>query len=332
MKSLTVEEISKIVGGTINGSTDQKITGAQEIPLANPDQIIMIGNKKYISQWEESQAVVALIDEKIEHEPAPGKVLIKVKDADLALAKLLELLAPAPPLFDEAVHHAANVHVTVKMGNGCKIGAGSYIGPKVRLGDNVTIYPNVTIMDESVIGANTVIWPGTVIRERCQIGSHCILHSNVSIGSDGFGFRPGPDGKSIVKIPQIGIVKIGNAVEIGSGSCIDRAKLSATIIGDGTKIDNMVQVGHNTRIGRMCLIAGHVSIAGSVVLGDGVILGGQTAIKEHIKVGNRVVAGGRSGIMNDIPDGETVLGLPAVNYRETLKQWAILKRMGKKDS
>ena len=130
-------------------------------------------------------------------------------------------------------------------------------------------------------------------------------------------------------IPHIGIVIIGNAVELGSGTCIDRGKFSATTIGDGTKIDNLVQIGHNCQIGRMCLIAGSCGIAGSVTLGDGVIMAGQAGIKDHVTIGNGVKIGGGAGVINDIPDGETVLGYPAVNYRETLKQWAVLKKLAR---
>lgn len=135
---------------------------------------------------------------------------------------MLELFTPEPPVFDTNIHPTAVIHSTASIGNGCKIGAGTYIGAHVKINDNVIIYPNVTILDECTIGRNTIIWSGTVIRERCQVGAYCIFHPNVSIGGDGFGYRPGADGKSIVKIPHIGIVIIGNAVELGSGTCIDR--------------------------------------------------------------------------------------------------------------
>ncbi|MEO7984638.1 MAG: UDP-3-O-(3-hydroxymyristoyl)glucosamine N-acyltransferase, partial [Bacteroidota bacterium] len=304
-------------------------SGAEQIDLAGHNHITFIGNKKYASRWNSSKASAALIEEGIVIEPGENKALIRVKNVDLAIAQLLELFAPEPPVFDIAIHPSATIHTTATIGANCKVGAGSYIGANVKIQDNVIIYPNVTILDETTIGKNTIIWSGTVIRERCQVGAYCIFHPNVSIGGDGFGYRPGSDGKSIVKIPQIGTVIIGNAVEIGSGTCIDRGKFSATSIGDGTKIDNLVQIGHNCRIGRMCLIAGSCGISGSVTIGDGVVIAGQAAIKDHVTIGNGVKIGGKAGVINDIPDGETVLGFPAVNYKETLKQWAILKRLGK---
>ena len=329
MKSFTIEEINEAVKGTLSGSTTHQITGAEQIDMAGETHITFIGNKKFAVLWNNSKAAAALIDETLAIEPGENRVFIKVKNVDLAMALVLELFTPEPPVFDTGIHPSAVIHKTASIGDDCKIGAGVYIGANVKIGNNVTIYPNVTILDECSIGKNTIIWPGTVIRERCQIGAYCILHLNVSIGGDGFGYRPGADGKSIVKIPHIGTVVIGSAVEIGSGTCIDRGKFSATTIGDGTKIDNLVQIGHNCRIGRMCLIAGNCAIAGSVTLGDGVVIAGQAGIKDHVTIGNGVKIGGGAGVINDIQDGETILGYPAVNYRETLKQWAILKRLGK---
>ncbi len=329
MKSFTIEEINEVVKGVLTGTTTHRITGAEQIKLAGENHITIIGNKKFAPFWNNSKAAAALIDETLAIEPGENRAFIKVKSVDLAMALVLELFTPELPVFDTDIHPAAVIHSTAAIGNGCKIGAGTYIGANVKIDNNVIIYPNVTILDECSIGRNTIIWSGTVIRERCQVGAYCIFHPNVSIGGDGFGYRPGADGKSIVKIPQIGTVIIGNAVELGSGTCIDRGKFSATTIGDGTKIDNLVQIGHNCQIGRMCLIAGNCAIAGSVTLGDGVVMAGQAGIKDHVTIGNGVKIGGGAGVINDIPDGETVLGYPAVNYRETLKQWAVLKKLVK---
>ncbi len=329
MKSFTIEDINAVVKGAITGSTTHLITGAEELNQAGETHITFIGNKKYAQLWKESKASAAIVEESIEIEPGENKVLIKTKNADLAMARLLELFAPDPPIFDSPIHPSAVIHTTAVLGEGSKIGAGCYIGAHVTIDSHVTIYPNVTILDNCKVGAHTTIWPGTVIRERCEIGSYCIFHANVSIGTDGFGYRPGADGRSIVKIPQIGTVRIGNAVEIGSGTCIDRGKFSATIIGDGTKIDNLCQIGHNCVIGRMCLIAGCCGISGSVTIGDGVVFAGGAGAKDHVNIGNAVKVGAGSIVTSDIPDGETVLGFPAVNYREKLKEWAVVKKLVK---
>jgi UDP-3-O-[3-hydroxymyristoyl] glucosamine N-acyltransferase len=256
-------------------------------------------------------------------------VLIKVKNADLAMAKLLEVFTPEPPYFASEIHPTASVDPSAKLGDGSRVGAGCYIGKDVIIGDNVIIYPNVTILDETTIGDYTTVWSGTVIRERSVIGSHCIFHTNVSIGADGFGYRPSDDGRGLVKIPHIGNVVIGNGVEIGANSCVDRGKFSSTILGDGCKIDNLVQIAHNCVLGRSCIMAGSSGLAGSVTLGDGVIIGGSASIKDHTTIHSGATVGAGSGVMNDVAAGKTVLGYPAVDSREMLKQWVALRKLAR---
>ena len=325
----TVTQITEKINGSIIGNSDIEITGPEQLEKANETQITFIGSKAYVKKWVDSKASVAIVDEKIEVEAIEGKAIIKVKNADLAMAKVLEMYEPEPPVFDNDIHPTAVVHETAKLGAGCKIGANSYIGKNVVLGNGVLVYPNVTIMDETTVGDGTVFWPNAVIREKTVIGAMCIFHSNCSIGSDGFGFRPAENGQGLVKVPQIGNVVIGNGVEIGSNSSIDRAKFSSTILGDGCKIDNQVQIGHNSVLGRSCIMAGASGLAGSVTLGDGVIIGGGARVKDHITVGSMVTIGANSGVMSNLEDGATVLGFPAANSRETLKLWAQLRKIGK---
>jgi UDP-3-O-[3-hydroxymyristoyl] glucosamine N-acyltransferase len=256
--------------------------------------------------------------------------LIKVKNADLAMAKLLEIFSPGRPEFTVPIHPTAVIHESAKIGNGCQIGAGSYVGKNVVLDAGVVLYPNVTILDETSIGKNTVIWSGTVIRERTEIGANCIFHTNVSIGADGFGYRPSENGMGLTKIPHVGNVVIGNHVEIGANSTVDRGKFSSTIIGDGCKIDNLVQIAHNCVMGRSCVMAGSSGLAGSVTLGDGVMIGGSASIKDHVTIHSGAKVGGGSGVMNDVPAGKSVLGYPASETRAMLKQWAILRKLAKK--
>ncbi len=325
----TISQINAILKGELVGSTDCEITGPEQLELANDTQITFIGSKKYVKLWAESKACAAIINEDLAVEPGENRALIKVKNADLAMAQLLEMFNPEPPIFEEEIHTTAVIHATAKIGERCKIGAGCYIGKDVVLGNDVTIYPNVTILDLTTIGKNTTIWSGTVIRERCIIGMYCILHANVTIGADGFGYRPSEDGRGLVKIPQIGNVVIGNGVEIGSGTCIDRGKFSSTIVGDGCKIDNLVQIGHNSKMGRCCLMAGSSGLAGSVTLGDGVIVGGGACISDHVTLGSGVLVGGQSGVINDFPAGKKILGYPAIDARDALKQWVILRKLVK---
>ncbi|TXD82896.1 UDP-3-O-(3-hydroxymyristoyl)glucosamine N-acyltransferase [Subsaximicrobium wynnwilliamsii] len=330
MASYTISEINNILKAELIGNTTQKIEGPEEIRKASPTQITFIGSKKYAKFWPDSEACAALVHTDLDLEPGENRAFLKVKNVDLAMAKLLELFNPPTPVFDTDIHPTAVIHETAKIGAGCKIGANCYVGKAVELGSEVILYPNVCVFDDTTIGNNTIVWSGTIIRERCIIGSHCIFHTNVSIGADGFGYRPSEDGKGLVKIPQIGNVIIGHYVEIGANSCVDRAKFSSTIIGDGCKIDNLVQIAHNSIMGRSCIMAGHSGLAGSVTLGDGVVIGGSASIKDHTTIHSGATVGAGSGVIGDVEAGKTVLGYPAQDARDMLKQWAAIRQFLKK--
>jgi UDP-3-O-[3-hydroxymyristoyl] glucosamine N-acyltransferase len=329
MKQYTIAELNEILKGELIGSTSHLIDAPEQIEKAKEGQITFIGNKKYVRLWDECRASAAIVNANIEVEPGINRALIKVKNADLAMAQILEVFDPGPPQLEEDIHPTAVVHETAQIGQGCKIGAHTYVGKNVVLGEGVVLYPNVTIMDDTTIGPATVIWSGTVIRERSEIGAYCIFHTNVSIGADGFGYRPREDGMGLQKIPQIGNVVIGNGVEIGANSCVDRGKFSSTILGDGCKIDNLVQIAHNCVLGRSCIMAGASGLAGSVTLGDGVIIGGSASIKDHTTIESGATVGAGSGVMNDVKAGTTVLGYPAYEARETLKQWVAIRKMAR---
>jgi UDP-3-O-[3-hydroxymyristoyl] glucosamine N-acyltransferase len=328
MKTFSIQEINDVLQGTIVGNTTTQITAPEQLDIATETEISFIGNKKYEKFWASSKACTAVVNEDIAIEPGENRAFIKVKNADLAMSQVLELFAPALPIFNTDIHPTAVIDKSATIGNGTRISAGCYIGPNVKIAENVTIYPNVTILDETTIGKNTIIWSGTVIRERCHVGANCILHPNCTIGADGFGFRPCPE-RGLVKIQHIGNVLIGNDVEIGANSCVDRGKFSSTTVGDGCKIDNLVQIGHNSRLGKFCIMAGNSGLAGSVTLGNGVMIGGSASIKDHTTIGDRAIIGAGSGVANDIEAGKTVLGYPAIDARDALKQWAILKRLVK---
>jgi len=330
MESFTIKAINEILNGKLIGDTKQLITGPEQLEKADTNHITFIVSSKYIRLWKTSKACAAIVSENCVIEPSENRALIKVKNVDMAMVKLLEIFELDPPQFEVDIHPSAVIHESVIIGENCKIGAGCFVGKDVILGDAVILYPNVTILDETKIGNRTVVWSGTVIRERSEIGSYCIFHSNVSIGADGFGYRPSEDGRELVKVPQIGNVVIGNSVEIGANSCVDRGKFSSTIIGDGCKIDNLVQIAHNSVMGRSCIMAGQSGLAGSVILGDGVIIGGSASIKEHTTIHSGAVVGGGSGVMRDVPAGKTVLGYPAKDSRDTLKEWVAISKFAKK--
>jgi len=327
LKQFTTEQISQVVNGALDGSPTIMITGVEQISEATASQLTFIGAKKYVKLWKQSRACAAIVNNSLDVEPGQDRALIRVADADLALADVLRLFEAAPPKCEPGLHSTAVVDSTAEIGEGAAIGAGCYIGPGVVIGANTKLYPNVTVLDDTSIGSETIIWSGTVIRERCRIGNHCIIHPNVTIGADGFGYRPSPDGRGLVKIPQIGTVEIGDGVEIGAGSCVDRGKFSATSIGDGTKIDNLVQIAHNCKLGRSCVIAGHSALAGSVTLGDGVMMGGGARVKDHVTIGAGARLGGNTGVISDVAPGKTLLGVPADDLRQTLRLWAAQKQL-----
>ena len=327
MTSYTISEINNLVKGELVGNTNLTIQGPEELQKANSDQITFIGSKKYLKYWETSKACAAFVHSSLDMDPGDNRAFIKVNNVDLAMAKTLELFNPPAPVFETEIHPTAVIHETAKIGADCKVGPNCYVGKDVELGNGVILYPNVCVFDETIIGDNTIIWSGTIIRERCIIGSHCIFHTNVSIGADGFGYRPSEDGRQLVKIPQIGNVIIGHYVEIGANSCVDRAKFSSTIVGDGCKIDNLVQIAHNSTMGRSCIMAGHSGLAGSVTLGDGVTIGGSASIKDHTTIHSGATVGAGSGVLNDVEAGKTVLGYPAQDARDMLKQWVMIRRL-----
>lgn len=332
MKTFKIEELNHLLGGDLIGDTNVVITAPDHLDTSGESSISFIGSKKYLKKWEHAQAKAAIIQKNLvgDTKPGEGRCFIVVDNADLAMAKVLEFFSEDPVQFDDETCSSATVHQSAIIGENSKVGAHSYIGSGVQIGTHCVIYPNTTILDDAIIGDHTVIKSGTVISERCMIGDHCTLHSNVNIGTDGFGYRASEDGRSIVKIPHIGNVEIGDHVEIGSGTCIDRGKFSSTSIGDGTKIDNIVQIAHNCQIGKQCLIAGCCGIGGSVTLGDGVTVAGQVSIKDQVQIGHGAMIGAKSLVIKNVPDGATVLGIPADDSKKTLKKWGILNRLVKK--
>ena len=333
MPTLTTGQLAAELGAALTGPADIPITGAEALDQAGPGQIVFVRSPKFAKAWPASRASAVLVTRGVElpkTETAPGapaRAVLTVADADLAMTRVLELLMPpaptlAPGIHPSAVidpsaqvHHTAHVGAIATIGPGCVIGPGVVLHAGVRLGANVTIGPG------STLHANVIV------QDRCAIGASCILHPAVVIGADGFGYRLDPIAKALVKIPHIGHVTIGDHVEIGAGSCIDRGKFGATTIGDGTKIDNLVQIGHNCRVGRSVVICGCAALAGSVTVGDGVMIGGGAGVADNTTVGAGARIAGQSGVMNDVPPGETVTGAPALPHRDWARAHVALRRL-----
>ncbi|MBL29917.1 MAG: UDP-3-O-(3-hydroxymyristoyl)glucosamine N-acyltransferase [Flavobacteriaceae bacterium] len=329
MKKFKLKEIADYISGEIHFNEDLTIDGLNDLKNAKKGQITFIGNSKFKKYWGDSKASAAIVNKTIKIETS-NKPIIFVDDADIAMGKLLEIFSPDNiPVFENDVHQSAVIHPSAIISKDVKIGPFCYVGKNVKIGKGTILYPNVSVFDNSLIGDKCIFWSGTVIRENSVIGNSCIFHNNVSIGADGFGYRPSPEGKGLVKIHHIGNVVIGNDVEIGANTCVDKATFDSTIIGDGSKIDNLVQIAHNSVMGKYCIMAGNSGLAGSVSLGDGVMIGGGASVKEHTKIGSGASVGAGSGVISDVKEGTTVLGYPAAEYRDMLKQWVAIKKLAK---
>lgn len=327
----TARELADELKGVLTGPDDLVVTGVAGLEEAGPEDLVFVSAERFAALWGKSPAKVALVSRSVVSKlPArEGVSLIVVDDADVSLAALLRDLTPPPPqtTLDSRVHPSAVVHPTARLGEGVRIGAYCVVGPGVELGDRTVLYPNVTVFDNARTGRDCVLWSGVVLRERCVLGDRVVLHANCVVGADGFGYRPAPDGNGLVKILHIGHVEIGNDVEIGANTCIDRGKLSATVIGDHCKIDNLCQIGHNCRLGKSVIIAGKVGISGSVTIGDGVMIGGGAGVADHVTIGRGAAIAAAAGVMRDVPPGGKVSGIPARDLKQFFRELAALARL-----
>ena len=325
----TTGSISEAVGGQLVGPPDLKILELASMDQAGPHSLSFVRDRQFVPAWTTSKAGAALVSDGIEIKNIEEKTraLIYVADADLAMVKVLGMFERKPTEPAVGVHPTAVVDPTAKIAPTARVGPMCIVGARTTIADGCSLMARVTVGEEVTIGPGSVLHPGAVVYDRCTIGAQTILHANVTIGADGFGYRADPQGRGLIKIPHVGTVRIGSGVEIGAGSCVDRGKFGATVIGDGAKIDNLVQVGHNTRIGRCAIICGVTGIAGSVVIGDGVVIGGHVGVADNLTIGRGAKIGAKSGVMCDIPAGETWTGIPAAPHREQMRTWSAVKRL-----
>jgi UDP-3-O-[3-hydroxymyristoyl] glucosamine N-acyltransferase len=278
-----------------------------------------------LKQFRATRAGAVLAQKNVKITGEAATVLIIVDDADLAMAKVLELFAqpiPRPPL---GIDSQARVDATAVIGQDVRIGPFCVVGRNSRLGRGTVLHAGVFIGEEVSIGDDCEFFPNVVVRERITIGHRVIVHAGSVLGTDGFGYRW--DGTGHSKVPQIGTIIIEDDVEIGSCVCIDRAKFSVTRVGRGTKIDNLVQIAHNVVVGAHCIIVGQAGVAGSVVLGTGVVLGGQAAIRDHITLGDGAMVAACGAVAEDVPPRTVVSGMPALPHRQTLREQAAIRRL-----
>jgi UDP-3-O-[3-hydroxymyristoyl] glucosamine N-acyltransferase len=323
----TLAEIAQLVGCAAPSpdAEAQPIVGIASIAEAGPDEITYVASDKYVGALESSRAAAAIAPRRLKIPAAWESRSLRVDDADLAVAKVLRLFAPPTPRPPIGVDSSARVVESANLHPEVAIGPFTSVGQRSRLARGCVIHANVFIGDDVTLGEDCEIFPGVVIRERITIGHRVIIHAGSVLGTDGFGYRW--DGRQHQKVPQIGTVIIEDDVEIGSCVCIDRAKFSATRIGRGTKIDNLVQIGHNVEVGPHCIIVGQVGLAGSSRLGVGVVIGGQTALRDHIKMGDGSMAAACSAVAEDVDPKAIVSGVPALPHRQSLREQAALRRL-----
>jgi len=324
MPAVLLSEIVSFVAGRYDGPGDVAITGVAPLADAEDGQISFLANPKYAPQLETTRAAAVLVGSDL---TGSSPRWIRVDNPYYEMARVVARFFNETPR-PQGISPHASISPSAKLGQNVAVGAFTSIGEDAVIGDNVTIFPNVTIGQGVTIRNDCVIHPQVSIYHGCRIGQRCIIHSGVVIGSDGYGFATA--GGKHHKIPQIGIVRIEDDVEIGAGTTIDRAALGETVIGEGTKIDNLVQIGHNVKIGKHCFLVAQVGIAGSTEIGDYVAVAGQSGIAGHLKIGHRVQIAGKSAVFDDVPDDAKVMGVPAIPAREFWRREAALRRLARK--
>lgn len=325
----TAGAVAALLSAELVGPADLPLTGFDAIEKAGPGALTFIRSPDFASMWTMSKASAAVVTRGVNvpgHDPTRRALLI-VPNADLAVVRLLGAIAPASPKAEAGIDPSASVHAGAEVAEDASIGPHCTVEEGAKIGSGAVLVAGVYVGRGSSVGAGSVLMPGVSVLERCHVGRRCVLNPGVVIGADGFGYVPAPGGKGLVKVPHIGGVRIEDDVEIGANSCVDRGKIGDTTIGAGTKIDNLVQIAHNCRVGRACIICGMCAIAGSVEVGDGAVFAGGVRVVDNVKIGAGAKIGAGSGVMDDIPEGEEWLGSPARRATETLADWAAIRRL-----
>jgi UDP-3-O-[3-hydroxymyristoyl] glucosamine N-acyltransferase len=327
----TLSEIAQWTGAVIRLPSIPAFKSVPFIDVAALDKatdrdIAFLDNTKYTDNFYASKAGACFVREKYANGAPQGMTLLLSEDPYRCYAITAQKFYPTLP-YKSDISKQAHIDPTASFGKGCSVAAGAHIGARVTVGDNTHIGANVVLDDGVCIGSNCFIGAGSTL-SHCIIANHVIIHRNVNIGQDGFGFAMGREGH--IKVPQLGRVIIDDNVEIGSGTCIDRGTGPDTSIGAGTKIDNLVQIGHNVQIGKNAIIVSQVGISGSTRIGDGAVLGGQVGVAGHLRIGAGSKLAAKAGVMNDIPNGAAFGGTPAVPIKDWHRQSIVLAKLSQK--
>lgn len=320
----SVADIARLVGGVVVGDPSGQITGVNGITNAGPGDLTFLENRRFLSYLETTKAAAVMVPPEVTVAPVP---LIQIEKPFLAFLKVIKECgyAPDPPRPPAGIHPLAAVDETAVLGEGIAVDALVRIAPGARVGAGTVLYAGVYVGERAVIGENSVLYPNVVVREKVKIGSRCIIHSGAVIGADGFGFVPG--GTGLVKVPQIGNVVLGDDVEVGANTAVDRATFGSTVVGPGTKIDNLCQIGHNVEIGASCVICGMSGIAGSAKIGNHVTIAAQVGVTDHAEIGDGAVVAARSAVVTCIKPGAMVSGFPAIDHKAHMRILGCLRRL-----
>jgi UDP-3-O-[3-hydroxymyristoyl] glucosamine N-acyltransferase len=308
---MTLKELAAAIGADLAGDGTVVVSSAATLEEAQPGQVTFLANPKYLKHLETTKASAVVVASNVEP-PAEGPALLKAKDPYFAFREAVVALHGYRQHPHAGIHPAAHVDPTATVGEGTVIYPGVFVGPRARVGRDCILYPNVVVYDD------------------CVLGDRVTIHACTSIGHDGFGYATHKDADGVVrhhKIPQAGNVIIEDDVEIGANCSIDRATLGSTVVGRGTKFSNNIAIGHGTKIGPHGLLVAQVGVAGSVTIGRYVTMGGQVGVVGHLKIGDRVTIGAQSGVAADVPDGQTILGTPAIPIGQCRRVWVLTTKL-----
>ena len=324
MGRLTAEEIAAAVAGRLEGDGERVISGVGALESAQPHELSFVANTRYLPYLLRTRAGLVLVPEALAPSVPEGISRIVVDDPHIAMYHALRALFPREKAKAE-VHPTAVVHPSAEVAESASIGAYAVVGAGTKIGANVTIGAHVVIGAECEIGEGCTIHPQATLHDGVRLGARCLIHSGARLGREGFGFVWLDGGHR--RVPQVGRCILEDDVEIGANSTVDRGSIGDTVVGAGTKIDNLVHLGHNVKVGRHVIIIAQVGVSGSTTIGDGAVLGGQAGVIGHAEIGAGAKIGGQAGVIGDVPAGETYSGYPARPHREALRGQGLVARL-----
>ncbi len=321
----TAKEIAAVLKGSVEGNEAIELYNFGKIEEAQEGDLTFLANPKYEQFLYSTKASAVLVRKDFEAKESFQTNLIRVEDPYSALAQLLQLVDQQLNPKRKGIDPRAVIDETASVGEDCYIAANSFIDANAKIGNGVQIYPNVYVGRDAIIEDDVILYPNVSIYYGVKIGKRCIIHSGAVVGADGFGFAPTLGGYS--KIPQIGNVVLENDVEVGANTCIDRGAMGSTIVRQGTKLDNLVQIAHNCEVGQHNVFAGQAALAGSTKTGAWCQVGGQVGVAGHLKIGDRVKLSAQSGVISDIENDKVMFGSPATESREAMRSIVMTRKL-----